>query len=99
MLKPAPMTLAYATEQLAQWHKALEATSSGQSYSIGGRTLTRQDVQTVRDEIQRWHNTVTALQARQQGNVRPLGAQVTFPAPGKGAGGIIPVELWTDPRT
>lgn len=92
---------AEAVASLRQWLAALEACSSGQSYSIGGRSLTRQDVETViRPEIQRWHNTVQALEAEGAGQNRQLGAQVAFQAPGAGAGrGIIPVDVWTDGRT
>lgn len=96
---PAPITIAYAQERLADWMRALEAASTGSSYSIEGQTVTRQDVTAIRAEIQRWHNTVTTLTARQQGHVRPLGAQAVFPAPGSGAGGIIPDGLWSDWRT
>ena len=93
--------LSDAVAQLRRWLAALEACSVGQSYSIGGRTLTRQDVDTViRPEIQRWHVTVTALEADGAGKSRPLGAQAVFPAPGAGAGrGIIPTDVWTDGRT
>lgn len=98
-LAPAPFTLEYAREQLANWHSALEAASTGATYSIDGQTVTRQDIPQIRAEIQRWHNTVTALTLRLQGNVRPLGAVACFPVPGRGAGGIIPQSLWTDGRT
>lgn len=94
-LTPVPITLSQAQAKLADWQAALEAASTGQSYSVEGQTLTRQDVETIRAEIQRWHNTVTALQQRlTSGTIRPMGAQATFPAPGQGAGGIIPVDVW-----
>ena len=96
---PSPTTLAQAQARLAQWQEALEAASTGSSYSIEGQTLTRQDVPTIRAEIQRWHNTVTAITQRLKGRVRPMGATAAFDAPGRGAGGIIPQDLWTDWRT
>lgn len=85
LLPPSPITLANAQGQLANWMKALEAASTGASYSIEGQTLTRQDVPTIRAEIQRWHVTVTAITERLNGRVRPMGAVACFPAPG-GAG-------------
>jgi hypothetical protein len=93
------MTLASAQARLAAWNAALEAASTGFSYSIEGQTVTRQDIGQIRAEIRRWHNTVVALQQRLNGTVRPLGAQAVFDPPGQGAGGIIPGSLWTDYRT
>lgn len=98
-LSPAPVTLASAQAQLANWHAALEAASTGASYSIEGQTVTRQDITLIRAEIQRWSNTVNALTQRLNGTVRPLGAQAAFDAPGQGVGGIIPDALWRDYRT
>ena len=89
-----------AIANLRRWLAALEATSAGESYSIDGTTLTRQDVETIRAEIQRWHNTVLACEAEQRGQKRPLGAQAQFPAPGAGAsGGIVPQSVWENWRT
>lgn len=98
-LPPPVVTLAYAQERLAEWMAALTSASSGQSYSIGNRTLTRQDIPQIRAEIQRWSNTVAAVQERALGRKRALGSQAAFPAPGSGSGGIIPQSLWTDYRT
>lgn len=85
-LEPSPTTLAEAQRQLAQWMAALEAASTGQSYSIDGQTVTRQTVTEIRAEIRRWHNTVNAIRLRLAGRVRPLGAQVAFPVPGTNGG-------------
>ena len=95
------MPLQYAQEQLRLWQDALAAASNGQSYSIGGRTLTRQDVGDIRAEIQRWNQTVLGIQASLKGNVRPLGATACFPAPGSGqtSGVIYPDELWRSGST
>ena len=95
----AVVSLAEAQEQLRLWMEARSALAGGQSYSLGGRTLTRQDSDTVEANIQRWHNTVLALEAAQKGQGRALGAQACFPAPGRGAAGIIPQSVWTDWRT
>jgi len=86
-----------AVQSLKSWIEALQATASGQSYSIGGRTLTRQDNETIRAEIQRWHNTVTSLEAARRGKVRALGSTAAFPRPGAGSpahGVLYPGELW-----
>jgi len=98
-LQPALITLPYAQGQLRKWMAALEATSAGQSYSIGGRTLTRQDLAEVNNQIARWERTVKSLTLRQRGIVRPMSAQAAFPTPGGGSGGLIPQDLWTDWRT
>jgi len=90
------VSLPYAREQLQNWLDALEACSTGGSYSIAGRQLTRQDVGTIRGEITGWHRTVTALEQMAAGTCRPLGAVASFPAPGSGrsGGGIIPASEW-----
>jgi len=101
-LTPSPITLASAQAQLTNWLTALENASTGGSYSIGGRTLTRQDVPTIRAEIQRWSNTVATITERLHGRVRPMGATASFPAPGRGTSGsgtVIPNALWIDGRT
>lgn len=99
MANLTPITMAEAQSSLKQWLDALSAASSGQSYSIAGRSLTRQDIPEIRNEIQRWHNTVQALSADANGKMRPLGAQASFPAPGRGSGGLISQALWEDYRT
>lgn len=96
----AVVTLTEAQAQLRAWIDARAAIASGQSYSIGGRTLTRQDADTIEANIRRWHNTVAALEAQARGQSRPLGSTAAFPAPGRGAGGgIIPADVWSDGRT
>lgn len=96
---PSVVTYPQAIENLRDWLAALSATSGGSSYSLGGRTLTRQDTETIRAEIRRWHNTVTAMEAEAAGKPRALGSQASFPTPGSGAGGLYPDDLWTDYRT
>jgi len=100
MTTPAPMTLADAQSRLSDWESALQAASTGASYSVEGQTVTRQDITQIRAEIQRWHNTVLAIQANNAGRQRSLGSQAAFAAPGAGTGSaIIPDSLWTDGRT
>lgn len=74
--------IGYAREQLRKWVEARDALAAGQSYSIGGRTLTRSDASTVEGNITRWHRSVLALEARANGGVRPLGSQALFGVPG-----------------
>ena len=94
------VTYTDAVATLRQWVEALNRCSAGQSYSIEGTTLTRQDIPEIRAEIQRWHNTVTTMEAHRAGRSRPLGARPVFPAPGSARqAGIYPQELWTDGRT
>ena len=81
-LEPSPITLDQAQTRLAEWNRALEAASTGASYSVEGQTVTRQDVNLIRAEVQRWHNTVNAITQRLQGTVRPMGAVASFPPPG-----------------
>ena len=89
-----------ALEQLRNWVNAREAIASGSSYSIGGRTLTRQDSDVIEANIRRWHNTVQALEAREAGQTRSLGARPAFEQPGSGgSGGIITDAMWADWRT
>lgn len=99
MLPPAEITIQYAIEQRDAWYAALSAASSGSSYSIGGRTLTRRDLTEINDQIARWIDTVKTLKLRQQGKVRSLGARAAFPTPGSGAGDLYSDEIWQDWRT
>jgi len=100
MSQQPPMTLAYAKARLQDWLDALERCSTGETYSIGNRTLTRQDVEgVIQPQITRWHRSCAALEQAAAGRVRPLGAQAAFPAPGAGSGGLISQDLWESGRT
>ena len=95
MSSPPAVTLEEARRQLAAWVAALSAARAGTSYSLGGRSLTAQDVETCETEVTRWHRRVLALEAYERGTVRPLGAQAGFPSPGAGGGGgLISDEQW-----
>lgn len=85
-LTPSPINAAYARAQLAEWLAALEEASLGGSYSIGNRQVTRRDITEIRGEIQRWHNTIAAIEERDAGRQRPMFARASFPAPGTGTG-------------
>ena len=101
MPQSPPVTIGYATAQLKLWTEALEACSSGANYSIAGRSLTRQDVETViMPQITRFHRMLGALEQNAEGTVRPLGAIASFPAPGgRGGHGIIPGVIWRSGQT
>lgn len=86
-LKPARITLGYAIEQRDNWFKALEAAASGQSYSIGGRTLTRQNIGDINAQLGYWINAVKTLELRQRGIKRKMHARAWFATPGAPDGG------------
>jgi len=102
MSQTPPTTVAQAKAELQNWENALEVCSTGQTYSIAGRSLTRQDVEAViMPAITRAHRKLMALEQAAAGNQRPLGASASFPRPGSGVGpvGIYPQSLWTDWRS
>lgn len=55
------MTKAQAQEHLDAWLAADKALATGQSYSIGNRTLSRENAQEVRNQIQYWEGRVREL--------------------------------------
>jgi len=58
----AGITQAQADAQLVQWLAALDKLSTGgQSYSIGGRSLTRADLSAVQDQVEFWDKQVRKL--------------------------------------
>lgn len=66
----AGITLAQSEEQLAAWLAASTATASGQSYSIGSRSLTRADAREIREQIKFWDSMTKSLD---RGGVRIRG--------------------------
>lgn len=50
----AGITLAQAEAKLAEWLAADTAVASGQSYSIGGRSLSRANAAEIAANIDRW---------------------------------------------
>lgn len=56
-----PITLEKAQEILANYLSAQAAISSGQSYTIDGRSLTRANLKDVEASIQYWRGQVTRL--------------------------------------
>jgi hypothetical protein len=57
----AGITLAQAEAQLAAWIDASTAVATGQSYSIGGRSLTRANAAEIRESISFWDEKVQSL--------------------------------------
>ncbi len=66
------MTLPEAKEMLNLWINAEKAVSTGQSYSIGGRSLTRVDLKEIRDAQQYWEGEIYKL----ENNIKSRGARV-----------------------
>lgn len=59
----AGITLAIAEQKLAEWLAADTAVSSGQSYTINGRSLTRTNSAEIRNNIDYWDAKVQKLTA------------------------------------
>lgn len=57
------MTLDFAKERLALYYEAEGKALSGQSYTIGGRSLTRAQLSEIRDGITYWQGQVDRLTA------------------------------------
>jgi hypothetical protein len=57
----AGITLDQATAKLDAWMAADDAVASGQSYSIGGRSLTRANAAEIRSNIEFWDRKVARL--------------------------------------
>lgn len=55
-------SLTFAKERLAAYYAAEEAALSGQSYTLGGRSLTRADLSEIRKGIQLWEGRVERLE-------------------------------------
>lgn len=63
------MTLAVAQEMLDLWIGADRAVASGQSYTIGGRSLTRANAQEITEKIKFYSSLVGSL-SRGNGGAR-----------------------------
>lgn len=61
------ITLAQAEAKLATWMEADERVATGQSYSIGGRSLSRVDAAEIRERIDYWDAKVKQLSASASG--------------------------------
>lgn len=65
-----PITLAQAEAQLTLYLAAEQAVLSGQSYTIGGRSLTRADLDSIQAGIKVWNDRATSLTATAAGASR-----------------------------
>lgn len=64
------ITLAQAEALLDAWLAASLAVASGQSYSIGSRSLTRADAGEIREQIKEWRGLVSSLTRKASGYSR-----------------------------
>lgn len=64
------ITLAQAQAQLDLWVAADAAVAAGQSYSIGGRSLTRVNAAEITNKIDYWMRRVAEIQRGGAGRVR-----------------------------
>lgn len=58
-------TLETAKKHLNAWLKAELAVTTGQSYQIGSRALTRANLNQIREEIKYWRNEVGKIETIQ----------------------------------
>lgn len=57
------ITLEHARKMLRLWLEAEEAVSTGQSYTIGTRSLTRVNMAEIRKAQTYWENRIAALES------------------------------------
>jgi hypothetical protein len=57
----AGITLAESEAKLVLWMEADDKVASGQSYSIGGRSLSRADAKMIQENIKFWDRKVKEL--------------------------------------
>jgi len=68
----AGITLAQATAQLQKYLDAETAVLAGQSYEIGGRKLTRADLEFIQKGTEIWNQRVITLTNQQNGVSRAV---------------------------
>jgi hypothetical protein len=66
----AGITLTQAEAQLTAWLAADTAVASGQSYAIGGRSLTRANAGEIRENIDYWDAKVKKLSVNSTGGIK-----------------------------
>jgi len=69
--------LAKAKERLSAYYEAELAVLSGQSYSIGSRTLTRANLAWIRTQIDSLENQVEELTSQSEGKGRRCAFRIT----------------------
>lgn len=65
-------SLEMATQYLDAWRAAELAISTGQSYTIGTRSLTRVNMTEVRKQIAYWENQIDMIVNRRRGGARAV---------------------------
>lgn len=60
------MSLERAKIHLDAWYQAEIAVSTGQSYTIGNRTLTRANIKDIKQQINYWENRVKAMSGKKR---------------------------------
>lgn len=77
------MTLQEIKAHLAKWEAADLAVSRGKSYTVDGLTYTRQDVSTIRDQVEYWRLRLAMVLRHGRGGVtvRPVVSLDHWPAP------------------
>ncbi len=66
----AGITIEIAKEHLDIWLEAERIVATGQSYTIGSRTLTRANLNEIRKTIDYWENKVSAIEKSNKNNGR-----------------------------
>lgn len=66
----ASWTLEEAQSRLSMWLEAEEAVSTGQSYKVGSRAVTRANLKEIADRIKFWRNEVMRLENERGTGVR-----------------------------
>ena len=69
----AGITLAQAETQLAAWLECSVKVATGQTYTIGGRTLTRANAQYILEQIDYWDQKVKAVSTNASGPAISIG--------------------------
>lgn len=72
------MDLATAQTNLATWLAADQAVATGQAYSVAGRSLTRVDAATIRQQITYWQRIVDGYTAAAAGATAPRVTLASF---------------------
>jgi hypothetical protein len=66
------MTLVEAQAKLVLWEAAEDAVATGQSYTIGSRSLTRASLAEIRKQLVYYRGLVTSIQAGRGAGVRVM---------------------------
>ncbi len=64
--------LKFCKERLKIWLDAEAAVATGQSYSIGSRSLTRANLNDIREQIKYWSNQIAAIEQGTGGGRRVM---------------------------